>query len=220
MSDTTLNLTPEVYSYFINNSLREPAILQQLRLATRKNFYAKMQISPEQGQFMRFLVEILSARKTLDIGTFTGYSALVVALSLPDTGKVIACDIDKQCADMAKEYWEKAKVGHKIELRLAPALQTLDELLTKGEANSFDFAFIDADKGNYLAYYEKALTLIRTGGIIAVDNVLWSGKTADPSIQDASTTAIRQLNSFILADERVTLSMLPIGDGLTLARKR
>lgn len=220
MSDITINLTPAVYSYLKDHSLREPDVLQKLRHETHKLLQGKMQISPEQGQFMRLLVEILNAKKTLDIGTFTGYSALAVALSLPKDGKVIACDINGEWTTIAKHFWEMANVTNKIELKLAPALQTLDELLKNGEANTFDFAFIDADKQNYAAYYEKSLALLRTGGLIAVDNVLWSGSVVNPSIQDKDTNAIRALNSMILTDDRVSISMLPIGDGLTLACKR
>ncbi|GJM06791.1 MAG: O-methyltransferase [marine bacterium B5-7] len=220
MSDTTLNLSAAVYSYLKTNSLREPNILGQLRHETNKRFQDRMQISPEQGQFMRLLIDILNAKKTLDIGTFTGYSALAVALSLPENGKVIACDTSIEWTDLAKQFWEMGKVADKIELKLAPATQTLDGLLTNGEQSTFDFAFIDADKQNYITYYEKSLALLRTGGLIAIDNVLWGGKVADLSIQDEDTVAIRKLNSFILNDERVTLSMLPVGDGLTLVRKK
>lgn len=219
MSDTMLNLTESLYTYLINNSLREPEVLLQLRKETAKKFSTKMQISPEQGQFMRLLVEILGAKKTLDIGTFTGYSALAVALSLPEEGKVIACDINPETSSMAKHFWEVAGMIHKIELRLAPALETLDALLLNGAAGTVDFAFIDADKANYILYYEKSLSLLRTGGLIAIDNVLWGGDVADSRIQDKSTRVIRELNLKIFHDERVSMSMVPIGDGLTLARK-
>lgn len=179
-----------------------------------------MQISPEQGQFMRLLIEILGAKKTLDIGTFTGYSALCVALSLPKDGKVIACDTNVEWTNMAQQCWGEAGVSHKIDLKLAPALQTLDKLLEDGERNTFDFAFIDADKQNYISYYERSLALLRTGGLIAIDNVLWGGQVADPAIHDSDTVIIRELNAKLLMDDRVTISMLTIGDGLTLARKR
>jgi caffeoyl-CoA O-methyltransferase len=179
-----------------------------------------MQISPEQGQFMRLLIELLGAKKTLDIGTFTGYSALSVALSLPENGQIIACDTSIEWTDIAKRFWDRAGVSHKISLKLAPALNTLDTLLAEGQANTFDFSFIDADKENYMAYYEKSLALVRPGGLIAIDNVLWSGQVADPTIQDTDTIAIRALNSKILMDDRVTMSMVPISDGLTLARKK
>ena len=220
MSDSTINLTSKVYSYLKNNSLREPEILKKLRDETHKTFQERMQISPEQGQFMRLLIEILSAKKTLDIGTFTGYSALAVALSLPEDGKIIACDTNAEWTNMAQQFWKEAEVLHKIDLKLGPALKTLDTLLADGEKNTFDFAFIDADKQNYISYYERSLALLRTGGLIAIDNVLWGGQVADPAIHDSDTVIIRELNAKILMDDRVTVSMLPIGDGLTLARKR
>jgi caffeoyl-CoA O-methyltransferase len=179
-----------------------------------------MQISPEQGQFMALLMEILQARKTLDIGTFTGYSSLAVALALPHDGRVVAFDVSDEWTSIARKFWQKAGVANKIKLMLGPATESLDQLIAAGERNTYDFAFIDADKSNYDQYYEQALQLVKTGGIIAIDNVLWSGKVADPSITDESTTSIRDLNSKLMRDERVTISMLPIGDGLTLARKR
>jgi caffeoyl-CoA O-methyltransferase len=220
MSSETINLTGNVYQYLQNISLREPEVLAQLRAETHKVAAYRMQISPEQGQFMTLLMEVLNARKTLDIGTFTGYSALVVALALPSDGKVIACDVDRHWTEIARKYWHKAGVSDKIELHLAPATETLQQLLDKGEAGTFDFAFIDADKENYAAYYDKALELLRPGGIVAIDNVLWGGKVVDPEVNDEATNAIRELNKKVLHDQRVTISMLPIGDGLTLARKR
>jgi caffeoyl-CoA O-methyltransferase len=179
-----------------------------------------MQISPEQGQFMRLLIQLIGAKKTLEVGVFTGYSSLSVALALPADGKIIACDVSEEFTAIARRYWQEARVAEKIDLRLAPALETLDELLATGQAKTFDFAFIDADKENYDAYYERSLQLIRPGGLIAIDNVLWSGRIADPHIQDESTQAIRALNQKLRNDERVTLSLIPIGDGLTLALKR
>lgn len=221
MADVTLNLTPEVYTYLQRVSLREPEILKQLRKDTQKlTTMSQMQISPEQGQFMGLLVELINAKKTLDIGTFTGYSALVVALHLPVEGKVIACDINGEWTDIAKRYWEKASMQQKIRLHLAPASETLQKLLDHHEAETFDFAFIDADKASYPDYYEKSLALVRKGGLIAIDNVLRDGRVADPACQDKSTKVIRELNESLLHDERITLSMVPIGDGLTLARKR
>ena len=220
MSAITLNLTPTVHDYLLKTSLREPEILKQLREETHKRPDSVMQISPEQGQFMALLIEMLGAKKTLDIGTYTGYSALVVALALPKDGRVIACDMNVDSTNIAKQYWQKAHVADKINLRLAPALETLQQLLDANEAGTFDFAFIDADKENYLHYYEKSLALIRTGGLIAIDNVLWDGKVADDSIQDASTKAIRAVNAKLVNDNRVSISMIPIGDGLTLARKK
>lgn len=169
---------------------------------------------------MGLLIQMLGAKKTLDIGTFTGYSALAVALALPQDGKVIACDINVEWTALAKQFWALAGVAQKIDLRLAPALDTLQALLDNGEAGTFDFAFIDADKNNYINYYEAAVKLLRPGGLIAVDNVLWDGEVVNPSNQDKTTNSIRDLNQHIFNDKRVTISMLPIGDGLTLARKR
>lgn len=220
MTNTTLNLTAEVYAYLQKMSLREPEILRQLREQTHKMSMRQMQISPEEGQFLALLVELIGAKKTLDIGVFTGYSALVVALALPIEGKVIALDKNVEWTKIAQRFWALAGVSAKIDLRLAPALDTLQALLDQGEANSFDFAFIDADKVNYPIYYEKSLSLLRPGGLMAIDNVLWDGDVADPSIQDSNTVVLRELNQTLLLDERVTMSMLPIGDGLTLARKR
>lgn len=219
MSDITLNLTPTLYHYLQQISLREPDVLKQLREQTHKMSMSQMQISPEQGQFMRLLIELMGARKTIEIGVFTGYSAMSVALALPDDGRIIACDVNPEWTKIAKRFWEMAKVAHKIDLCLAPALDTLNALLDQGEANSFDFVFIDADKANYIEYYEKSLSLVRPGGLIAIDNVLWSGKVADSTQLDENTSIIRQLNEKILHDERVSISLVPIGDGLTLARK-
>lgn len=220
MSIKTINLTAELYNYLLKLSLREPEVLKKLRDETHQLKYHTMQISPEQGQFMALLIELLSARKTLDIGTFTGYSALAVALALPADGKVIACDTSVEWTNIAKRFWQAAGVADKIELRIAPALQTLQQLLDEGAAGTFDFAFIDADKNNYTSYYEKCFELIRPGGLIAIDNVLWDGAVADPANQDKDTNAIRKLNETVFNDKRVTMSLLPIGDGLTLARKR
>lgn len=219
MSDFTLNLTPELYEYYQQNSVREPEVLQKLREQTHKMSMSQMQISPEQGQFMRLLIELMNAKKTLEIGVFTGYSTLCVALSLPENGKIIACDINVEWTKIAKRFWELAGIAHKIQLILAPATETLEKLIAEGEGGTFDFVFIDADKANYPFYYEKSLELLRPGGLIAIDNVLWSGKVADPSIQDNNTVVLRELNKKIHVDQRVTLSMLPIGDGLTLVRK-
>lgn len=219
MIKQTLGLGTDLYNYLLRNSLREVEILSELRQETAKLPMSIMQISPEQGQFMALLIKILGAKKTLDIGVFTGYSSLVVALSLPDDGKIIACDISEEYTSMARIYWQRAGVAHKIDLQLAPALETLDKLLAAGEAGTFDFAFIDADKANYENYYERSLELIRPGGLIAVDNVLWSGRVADPEIQDNQTSKIRAFNQKVHQDSRITLSLVPIADGLTLARK-
>ncbi len=219
MSDITLQLTPQVYEYLQQNSLREPDVLLKLRQQTQAMSMSQMQISPEQGQFMRLLIELMGAKKTLDIGTFTGYSALSVALGLPKDGKVVACDINGEWTKIAKKYWVAAGVADKIDLRLAPAAETLADLIAGGEINTFDFAFIDADKRNYDLYYELSLQLVRPGGLIAIDNVLWSGRVADMAVQDNNTNAIRQLNAKIVLDQRVFVSMLPLGDGFTLVRK-
>lgn len=220
MSDITLNLTPQLYAYLQTVSVREPEVLTQLRHQTYKMSMSQMQISPEQGQFMGLLIELMGAKKTLEIGVFTGYSALAVALALPEDGQIVACDINGEWTKIAKRFWDKAGVSHKIDLRLAPALETLDALLASGAANSFDFAFIDADKLNYPKYFEMCLSLVRQGGLIGIDNTLWSGKVADDSVSDPNTIILRELNEHLHKDERVTLSMLSIGDGLTLARKR
>jgi predicted O-methyltransferase YrrM len=220
MSAQTIGLNKQLYDYLLTTSVREPEILWKLRQETANHPYGRMQISPEQGQFMRLLVQLLGAKKTLEVGVFTGYSSLSVALALPADGKIIACDVSEEFTAIARRYWQQAGVADKIDLRLAPAVVTLDALLADGQAGTFDFAFIDADKENYDTYYERALQLVRPGGLIVIDNVLWSGRVADAQIQDESTQAIRALNQKLHNDERVTLSLVPIGDGLTLALKR
>ena len=220
MSNRTIVLNDALYEYMLSVSLREPDVLNRLRQETAKMPQHKMQISPEQGQFMALLVELTGARKCLEIGTFTGYSALSVALALPEDGQIIACDISEEFTSLAKPYWRDAGVAGKIDLRLGPALETLDALIADGEGGAFDFAFIDADKVNYLGYFQRALDLIRTGGLILVDNVLWSGAVADPARNDDDTEAIRAFNEARADDPRISLSLVPIGDGLTLARKR
>jgi len=219
MSNKTICITEELYEYMLSVSLREPAVLHELRRETALDEHANMQISPEQGQFMALLVRLLGARKTLDIGVYTGYSSLCIGLALPRDGRVIACDLNQEWTDTAKRYWRKAGVADKIELRLAPAQQTLEDLLAEKAAAAFDFAFIDADKKNYDMYYEYCLELIRPGGLIAIDNVLWDGAVADESVNDVDTIAIRSLNNKIHEDPRVEISLVPIADGLTLARK-
>jgi len=215
-----LNFSDELAGYLRTTGVREPAVLAELREETAGLPAAQMQISAEQGALMANLVRILGASKTLEVGTFTGYSSLAVALALPEDGKVIACDVSKEWTDIARRFWKKAGVTARIELHLAPAVETLDRLIAEGGENSFDFAFIDADKSNYDSYYERALILVRPRGVIAVDNVLWGGSVVDGSRQDEDTRAIRALNEKIHGDERVDLSMLPVGDGLTLAVKR
>jgi caffeoyl-CoA O-methyltransferase len=220
MTRRPIAIDDRLHDYILANSPREPEVLRRLREETAGLPDADMQIGPEQGQFMALLVELIGARRTLEIGTFTGYSALVVALALPPEGRVVACDVSAEYTAVARRYWAEAGVADKIELHLAPALETLDRLLAERQAESFDFAFIDADKANYGAYYERALALLRPGGLIAIDNVLWNGKVADKAATDPDTRAIRALNATVKDDSRVTISLLPIGDGLTLARKR
>ncbi|MEX2648478.1 MAG: class I SAM-dependent methyltransferase [Alphaproteobacteria bacterium] len=220
MSPRTIGLPGPLYDYLLSVSSREPVVLAELRAETAKMQWAQMQIGPDQGQFMRLLVELIGARRTIEVGVFTGYSSLSVALGLPDDGRVIACDVSEEWTAIARRYWKKAGVAHKIDLRLAPATDTLDALIKEGKAGTFDFAFIDADKENYDGYFERCLTLLRAGGLIAIDNVLWDGAVIDPAKTDADTQAIRALNKKLHKDERVSLSMVPVGDGLTLARKR
>jgi caffeoyl-CoA O-methyltransferase len=208
------------YQYLVKTSVRETDVARRLREETQQMPMAQMQIGPDQGQFLQLLVQLIRAQKTLEVGVFTGYSALWVAAALPDEGKIVACDVSEEYTAVARRYWKEAGVDHKIDLRLRPALETLDELLAQGGASTFDFAFIDADKSNYDNYYERALQLIRTGGLIAVDNTIWSGRVANPNESDTDTVAIRKLNEKLHRDERVALSMLTVGDGLTLAMKR
>jgi caffeoyl-CoA O-methyltransferase len=218
MSRRSIGLTESLEAYIRTVSLREPDVLRRLREETAAMRGAGMQISPEQGQFMALLARLIGARRYLEVGTFTGYSALAIALALPADGRVVACDVSREWTAVGERYWREARVDHKIDLRLAPALQTLDALIAE-RAATFDFAFIDADKENYDGYYERALVLLRPGGLVAIDNVLWSGAVADPDNRERSTEAIRRLNRKLVADRRVSISMVPIGDGLTLARK-
>lgn len=220
MGKESFGLDNRLYEYLLSVSLRENEVLAKLRQETSQHTASIMQIAPDQGQFMALLVKLLGAKKTLDIGVFTGYSSLVVALALPESGRVIACDRDPQSTEIARRYWKLAGVDHKIDLRLAPALDTLDQLIADGEAGSFDFAFIDADKSNYSNYYERALTLLRPGAIVAIDNVLWSGNVSDPEDTDKRTVAIREFNQKLHQDNRVEISLLAIADGLTLALKQ
>jgi predicted O-methyltransferase YrrM len=220
MSRRTLAVDDDLYRYLVEHSLREHPAQAALRAATATHPHAGMQISPEQGQFMALLVKLLGARRAIEVGVFTGYSALTVALALPDDGRLLACDINDEYTRVGRPYWEQAGVANKIELRLAPARATLDARLAAGEAGRYDFAFIDADKTGYDAYYERCLQLLRPGGLIAIDNTLWGGKVAHPATDDADTAALQALNAKLHDDQRIDLSLLPIGDGLTLARKR
>ncbi|MFB8793913.1 MAG: class I SAM-dependent methyltransferase [Microcoleus sp.] len=220
MANSTICLENQLYNYLLSISLREPDILQQLREETAKHPRGMMQIAPEQGQFMQMLVQLMGARKTLEVGVFTGYSSLCVALALPSNGQIVACDVSEEYTAIARRYWEAAGVANKIALYLRPAINTLDKLIAEGQAGTFDFAFIDADKENYEVYFERSLQLVRNGGLIVIDNVLWSGRVADPQVQDQSTLALRTFNDKLRNDPRVTLSVVPIADGLTLALKR
>ncbi|NJO66938.1 MAG: SAM-dependent methyltransferase [Leptolyngbyaceae cyanobacterium RM1_405_57] len=220
MTNKSLNLGDRLYDYLLSVSLREPEVLLKLREETARHPMSQMQIAPEQGQFMALLVQLMGATKTLEVGVFTGYSALSVALALPEKGQVVACDVSEEFTAIARRYWEMAGVANKIDLRIAPAVETLDRLLAEGQAETFDFAFIDADKSNYGTYYEQALQLVRPGGLVLIDNVLWSGQVADDQVQDTRTEAIRAFNRKLHEDQRVSLSMVAIADGLTLALKR
>lgn len=220
MSNRTIVMTDEIYDYLLDVSLREPRVLRDLRDATASHPMVVMQVSPEQGQFMAMLARLCGAKRCIEVGVFTGYSSLAVAMALPDDGEIVACDISDEYTKIALEFWERAGVDKKISLRLAPAVDTLDKLIADGGAGRYDFAFIDADKVNYREYYERLLQLVRPGGLITVDNTLWSGDLADPEVDDDNTVALRAFNRFLHEDERIDLSMIPIGDGLTLARKR
>jgi caffeoyl-CoA O-methyltransferase len=221
MANSFLGLDERIDDYLMNNSLREPDVLRRLREETdANNPYAEMAVSPIQGQFMMLLVKLIGAVKTLEVGVFTGYSALCTALALPPDGRIVACDVNEEWTSVARRYWAEAGVADKITLRLAPAVETLDALLGAGQAGTFDFAFIDADKPNYDNYYERALKLMRRGGLIIFDNMLWSGKVADPGVQDADTVALRALNEKLHHDKRVFVSLLPLRDGVSLAVKQ
>lgn len=220
MSERRLQITDEIHRYLVGHSVREPEVLARLRAATASLPQAQMQIGPEQGQLMALLAKLVGAKRCIEIGVFTGYSSLVVALALPQDGRILACDVSEEWTAIARRFWREAGVEHKIELKLQPALRTLEQLLAAGEAGRYDFAFIDADKPAYDAYYESLLQLLRPGGLIALDNTLWSGHVADPDNRDPNTVALRALNDKLHRDERVDLSLLPVGDGLTLARKR
>lgn len=213
-------LSEQTFDYMLKTTSREPEVLRRLREETAPMPDARMQIGPDQGQFLAFLAGVLQAKHCLEIGVFTGYSSLWVALALPPEGKLIACDVSDEWTSIGRRYWREAGVESKIDLRLAPALETLDGLLTSGRAGTFDLAFIDADKANYANYFERSLRLLRPGGVIAIDNTLWSGKVADDSVQDADTVAIRNMNRQLQADPRVDFCMLTVGDGIALARKR
>ena len=219
MANRSLDLDDTLLAYLVSRSVREVPAQRDLRAATRTHPHAGMQIGPEQGQLMALLVRLIGACRCIEVGVFTGYSALTVALALPADGYLLACDVSDDYTQVGRPFWEAAGVAGKIDLRLAPALETLDARIAAGEAGRFDFAFIDADKSAYDAYYERCLRLLRPGGLIAIDNVLWGGSVARPA-NDADTRALQALNDKLHGDERIDLAMLPLGDGLTLARKR
>ena len=219
MSRQTINLTHDLHEYLLSVSVREPGILRRLREETAQLPMANMQVSPEQGQLMALLVELIQARNILEVGTFTGYSALAMALAMQGEGNIVCCDVSDEWTSIARRYWREAGVDHQIGLYLAPAGETLQSLVDKGQSGRFDLAFIDADKENYLQYFEYCLQLLRPGGLIMVDNTLWGGSVIDSGNQTASTRAIRKFNEHVFNDERVSVSLVPMGDGLTLARK-
>jgi caffeoyl-CoA O-methyltransferase len=220
MASKTAFMNPQVQDYVVAHSLRDSPLFAELRAETAKLADGGMQVPPEQGQFLALMVQATGAKRCIEVGTFTGYSALSVALALPADGRLICCDVSDEWTRVGRRYWERAGVAGKIDLRIGPALQTLDAMLAAGEAGAHDFAFIDADKGNYIAYYERCLQLVRVGGLIVFDNTLWSGAVADGNDQEPSTRALRQLNDKLHHDERVAISLLSIGDGVTLALKR
>jgi predicted O-methyltransferase YrrM len=219
MTRRTLQLDDTLVDYLQAHSLREHPAQAALRHATLEVAHHEMQIAPEQGQFMALLVRLLGARRTIEVGVYTGYSALAVALALPEEGRVLACDISDEYTRVGRPFWQQAGVAHKIDLRLQPALATLDAELAAGAQGRYDFAFIDADKTSYDAYYERCLALLRPGGLIVIDNTLWNGSVAHPA-QSADTAALQALNDKLHRDQRIDLSLLPIADGLSLARKR
>jgi predicted O-methyltransferase YrrM len=220
MSSRNGFIEERIYRYILDNSLRDLPVLEQLRRETAKMPMGGMQVSPDQGQFMGLMVKLTGARRIVEVGTFTGYSSLAMALALPEDGRIVACDVSEEYTQVARRYWKAAGVAHKIELRLGPGAQTLEKMLKAGEGGSYDLAFIDADKVSYDAYYEYCLKLLRQGGLIMIDNVLWGGRPANAEEKGEDTMAIRKLNAKIRADERVDQVLLSIGDGLTLARKR
>jgi predicted O-methyltransferase YrrM len=219
MSRTTLTLTAALSDYLRSMSPEEPAVLSRLREETADLAGADMQIAPEQGRFMSTLVKLMGARNILELGTFTGYSTLCMAIALPPHGRVVTCDISTEWTDIARRYWKEAWIENLVELRVGPALDTLDKLLAEGQERRFDLVFIDADKENYIGYYEYALKLLRPGGLVIADNVLWSGKVIEPDMQDKDTVAIRTFNNHLKKDSRITFCIIPIGDGFTLAVK-
>ncbi|HET6725585.1 MAG TPA: class I SAM-dependent methyltransferase [Gammaproteobacteria bacterium] len=220
MSHRTININDALYQYLLDVSVREPGVLRRLREETARMPNSNMQISPEQGRFLAMLVQVIGARRCIEVGVFTGYSSLSVALALPEDGRIVACDVSEEYTDVARRYWNEAGVADKVDLRLGPALNTLEEMIDADEDRQYDFAFIDADKTHYANYYERTLKLLKPNGLIAVDNTLWSGRVIDDANEDEDTVAIREFNENLYGDDRIDLCLVPIGDGLTLARKR
>ncbi|HET7828669.1 MAG TPA: class I SAM-dependent methyltransferase [Candidatus Limnocylindrales bacterium] len=220
MTSKSIGLPDDVYDYVLAHGVREPDILARLRQETASHPMAQMQIEPLQGAIFRLLVELLDARAYVEVGTFTGYSSLAVALAMPPDGRLVCCDVSEEYTNVARRYWAEAGVADRVDLRIGPGIEGLDSLLTEGRAGTFDLAFIDADKKSYPDYYERIVELLRPGGVVALDNVLWEGDVADPSIQDRDTVALRAVNERVRDDERVTPVLLPVADGMTLARKR
>ena len=220
MTSKSIGLPDDVYDYVLAHGVREPAILARLREETAAHPMAQMQIEPLQGAIFRLLVELLDARSYLEVGTFTGYSSLAVALAMPADGRLVCCDVSEEYTNVARRYWAEAGVADRVDLRIGPGVDTLDSLLAEGRENTFDLAFIDADKKSYPDYYERCLRLVRPGGVVALDNVLWGGEIADMTKQDRDTLALRAVNEIVRDDERVTMVLLPVADGMTLACKR
>ena len=220
MSTRTISMTDSLHAYLLSVTPPITDVMQRLRDETAQMPMGMMEISVEQGQLMKLLVELIGAKKTIEVGVFTGYSSLVVAQALPSDGKIIACDVSEEWTSIGRRYWQEAGVAHKIDLRIAPAAETLQKLIDEGQSGTFDFAFIDADKSNYGAYYELCLKLLRQGGLIGIDNTLWGGRVADEAEQSTDTDAIRAINRKLATDDRVTPCLVPVGDGFSLARKR
>ena len=220
MSSRTLPLTDDLRAYLLRVGVREDPVLAELRARTLALPQAGMQICPEQGAFLTLFARAVGARRALEVGTFTGYSSVALARALPDDGELVCCDRSAEWTSLAREAWAAAGVAGRVTLRLAPALQTLDALIVEGGVGTFDLAFVDADKANYPAYHERCLRLIRRGGVVIYDNVLWGGRVAGPGDNTPDTVALRAFNEALARDERIDLSMLPVGDGLTLARVR
>jgi predicted O-methyltransferase YrrM len=220
MANRTIGISDELAAYVVEVGTREPDVLARLREETAAIPQSRMQIAPEEGAFLAMLVELTGARRCIEIGTFTGYSSTVVALALPENGSIVCCDVSEEWTSLARKYWDEAGVASKIDLRIAPAAETLDRLIENGEQAAYDFAFVDADKTGYDGYYERLLQLVRPGGLIAFDNTLWGGAVLDVDPEDEDTRAIQALNAKLAGDQRITLCLLPVADGVTLARRR